>query len=122
MPRLRLFLVPMVVAAAFAGGALSGRIFARDAHAESRPTTATEYYVPADGLVFRGADGKTIARLSSDVNGGVLELYTAQEQPGARLRTAGVMGAADFGASASQPAPAAPPAPRVTTNRRDLGS
>jgi hypothetical protein len=122
MPSKRLFLVSALVVSAFAGGALSSRVFAGDARADARPTTAT-IYVPADGLVFRSPEGKTIARISSDASGGVLELYNEKEQPGARLRTGGVTGSADFGSSAAQPAPQQPQGPvgpRVV-NRKDLG-
>ncbi len=98
----------LVTVSGFAGGAVSGRIFApREALAQSRALTTT-INVGSQGLLFRGPDGRVIARLSSDpVQGGVFELYNASEQPGARLRAAALTGTLDVYPTS---APIAPPA------------
>ena|ERR1700730_14366102 len=58
----------------FAAGALSQRLWLRDARAQATSAAST-IFVPWEGLVFRTPDGRAIARLSRDANGGVLELY-----------------------------------------------
>jgi hypothetical protein len=101
------FLATLVTLSGFFGGALSGRVFApREALAQGRPLTTT-INVGQQGLLFRAADGRVIARLSSDpTQGGVFELYNASERPGARLRAGALTGTLDVYPSA---APIAPP-------------
>jgi hypothetical protein len=126
-------LVAVVAVAGFAGGVLSGRLFApREALAQSRPVTTT-INVGEQGLLFRGPDGRVIARLSSDpIQGGIFELYNASEKPGARLRAAALTGSLDVFPSAApiappQVTPVAPVAPAVSpvarnaSHGRDLG-
>jgi hypothetical protein len=86
-----------------------------EARADARPSTAT-IYVPPEGLVFRGADGRSIARLSSDASGGVFELYNAQEQPAAKLRASTFTGTIDLAAPRTQKEQ-----PPPTLGRKDLG-
>jgi hypothetical protein len=57
----------------------------RPSHAGADPSTAS-IVVPRGGLAFRTPEGKVLARLSSDTEGGVLELYDAHEQPTAAWR------------------------------------
>ena len=82
--------------ATFAAGAVSHRLLLRDARAQASPPSTI--YVPWEGLVFRTPDGRAIARLSRDANGGVLELY--DDRHAARFG-AGAMGLSHPGARES---------------------
>ncbi len=62
-------LVP-VCAVTLACGAASSQ---RDVCAQS--PAASTVYVPAEGLVFRDADGRPLARVVRGPHGGALELY-----------------------------------------------
>jgi hypothetical protein len=119
-PSQLVLLASLVTVSGFFGGALSGRVFApREALAQSRPLTTT-INVGLQGLLFRDADGRVIARLSSDpMQGGIFELYNANEKPGARLRASALTGTLDVFPSAApiQPPPLAP-APAIA---RDMG-
>jgi hypothetical protein len=122
-PSQLLFLATLVTLSGLLGGALSGRVFApREALAQGRPLTTT-INVGQQGLLFRGPDGRVIARLSSDpTQGGVFELFNANEQPGARLRASALTGTLDVFPSS---APVAPPSlPSVSPSpaiSRDMG-
>jgi hypothetical protein len=109
-------LASLLALAAFSGGLVSGAVWhGREAHAQERPVTTTINVGP-QGLVFRGPEGKAIARLSADpVQGGVFELFNAQELPGARMRAAVFTGTVDVLPSA---APAGGGTPAIA---RDLG-
>jgi hypothetical protein len=86
-PKQFVALASLVTVAGFLGGAASNQIFGeREVRAEDRSAVST-MYVPSHGLVFRGHDGRMIARLSSDASGGVFELFDANEQPGARIHS-----------------------------------
>jgi hypothetical protein len=78
----------LVVAAAFAAGALSQHLGAREARAQQTNPGPSTIYVPTDGLIFRGIDGKAIARLSHDSRGGVFELYDEKEAVATRVPAA----------------------------------
>lgn len=79
-------LAALVVVSGFAGGLVSERLLhTSDAAAQERPTTTT-IFVGQSGLVFRGPDGRALARVGGDGSGGYLDLYNAKEQPAARLR------------------------------------
>jgi len=83
--RVRLPIVVLTAVAAFGAGALSSRFVERDAKAQPAGPSAA-VYVPADGLTFRAVDGRVIARLGYDKNGGTFEVYDARERPTASLR------------------------------------
>src|SRR5260370_15129299 len=74
----------LAVVSAFAGGLVAAHVWPRHASAEPIGSTST-IYVPADGLVFRGLDGKPIARLARDAHGGFLELYDDRRASAARF-------------------------------------
>ncbi len=76
--RLGLFSV-LALVSAFLAGVASQRWLLRDARADSMMSTST-IYVPSSGLVFESLDGKPIARLSRDAQGGVFELYDGRQQ------------------------------------------
>ena len=82
---LRLPVALASVALAFTGGLASARWLIPDAHAQAMPLAST-VYVPSDGLAFRSFDGRIVARLSYDSEGGSFELYDQHEQPAARVR------------------------------------
>jgi hypothetical protein len=87
-------LAAIVAVSGFGGGIVSGRLFAvNEAQAQGRLPTSID--VGAGGLVFRGPNGRVIAKLSSDASGGVFELFNANEQPGARLRANSFSGGFD---------------------------
>lgn len=88
-------LAAIVAVSGFGGGIVSGRIFqVGDARAQERSTTGS-INVGRAGLVFRGPNGRIIAKLSSEASGGVFELFNANEQPGARMRAASFAGGFD---------------------------
>lgn len=110
-----------VLTAGVVGGALSALVFgARPSWADGGRPTTSAIHVPAEGLVFRGQDGKAIARLTSDASGGVLELYNRDEQPAARMKTSGFSGSMDLGGCPTVVAPASTVKPALNA-RRDLG-
>jgi hypothetical protein len=63
------------LALAFGMGVASQHLGVREAHAQPAPAMAATVYVPGDGLMFKTADGRPLARLSRDASGGVFELY-----------------------------------------------
>jgi hypothetical protein len=63
----------IAVLAVFASGFGAAHALERSAHGAGLPPATV--YVPADGLAFRAADGRTIARLGYDANGGFFEVY-----------------------------------------------
>lgn len=101
---MRTHLLPALfaVAAAFAGGLLSPRLFERAAHAE--PSNAsTTVYVPSEGLTFRTFDGRVVAKLSYDERGGIFDVYRDAGQPSARSQSAPLSHRAPSTAIASSP-------------------
>lgn len=89
-------LVGVVAASGVVGGALSNRVFsARDARAQESSSSAT-LSVPPEGIVFKSAAGKTVARVVSSDAGGSLELYDAREQIAARIGASPQGGALDL--------------------------
>jgi hypothetical protein len=80
---LRALLGCVTVCAAFAGG-VAFEHFGRDANAQSAGISTL--YVPPGGLVFRGMDGRPLARISQDAHGGALELYDERREVAARLQ------------------------------------
>jgi hypothetical protein len=109
-----LVLGSIVLCGGIVGGALGARFLGpSDARADDRPTTST-IYVGDQGLVFRNHSGRAIARLKSDMNGGVLEIFDASEQPRTRLRTTGLEVSMPSSPVPLQPLPVAPPPPPVT--------
>jgi hypothetical protein len=105
-------LAAIVAVSGFGGGVVSGRLFAvRDANAQAR-SPASSINVAASGLLFRGPDGRVIARLSSDAGGGVFELFDAHEQLGARMRASSFAGGMEVYPTA-RAAPIAIPAPNA---------
>lgn len=85
--RSRLTLLAMAMAAGVAGAAISQAVSSRVARAQPQSSIST-IYVPSDGLLFRSLDGRPIARLTRDVNGGLLELYDERDEPATRLSSA----------------------------------
>ncbi len=62
--------------------------------------------VPEHGIVFRASSGKALARVRSDVTGGIVEVLDAREQVAVRLRATPSGGAVELGSprAASRPA------------------
>ncbi len=83
--QVRLPFVILTVVAAFAGGVGTSHLLEREARAQSGAQPAS-VYVPAEGLAFRGVDGRIIARLSYDGHGGAFEVYDNRERPAGALR------------------------------------
>ncbi len=77
-------LAALVVVAGFAGGAASNALLAPRS-AEAQLPSETHVMVPEQGIAFRNNQGKIVARIASDPNGGRLDLYDAHEQPGVSL-------------------------------------
>jgi hypothetical protein len=75
--RTRILVVGVIVAAAIG--------LWRPTKAGADPSTAS-IVVPPGGLTFRTPEGRVLARLSSDTDGAVLELYDAHERPTAAWR------------------------------------
>jgi hypothetical protein len=73
----------VTVCLAFVGG-VAFEHFGREAKAQSGGVSTI--YVPLGGLVFRGMDGKPLARISEDSHGGALELYDDRREVSARLQ------------------------------------
>jgi hypothetical protein len=95
--------VPLVVLAALVGGFAGARFTPHDAHAQSL-ALGSNFYVPADGIVFRNFQGKVVARLAHDSHGGIFELYDENEQVRARVRP-------ESNAPAAAPTPSRTPIP-----------
>jgi hypothetical protein len=84
---------------AFTAGALGGvvsSIALGEAHAAPGEVTVP---VPADGVVFRAADGRAILRIESDRAGGVLEVLDSRERVAVRLRATPNGGVVELGPS-----------------------
>jgi hypothetical protein len=117
-------LAAIVAVSGFGGGLVSGRVFAvPEAHAQGAWTT-TSINVGGAGLVFRGPDGRVIAKLSSDASGGVFELFNAHEQPGARMRATSFSGVMEVLPPPRAPLAVPPPNPyarQATAAAVDLG-
>lgn len=77
-------LISVAGLSAATGSALGHWGWPRDARAQSQSSVST-VLVPPGGLVFRSPEGRTIARLSRDESGGVIELYDNDEQVVSRL-------------------------------------
>jgi hypothetical protein len=119
-------LAAIVAVSGFAGGVVSERVFAvknaraqeaaHEAHEHGSMTPMTSINVGSAGLVFRGPNGRVIAKLSSEATGGVFELYNANEQPGARLSASSPNGDIDLLARdpIRVPSPNAPPGRDMT--------
>jgi hypothetical protein len=80
----RALLWSLTVCAAFVGG-IAFEHFGRQANAQSGGISTI--YVPPGGLVFRGMDGKPLARISEDSRGGTLELYDDRREVSTRLQS-----------------------------------
>jgi hypothetical protein len=84
----------IALAASFVAGVIVARCGGvREARAQP---AAASIIVPPQGLVFRSTDGRALARLASDADGGVFELYDAREQVAARLRVGSATGALEI--------------------------
>jgi hypothetical protein len=103
----RLNVLPIALAAAIGGAAVSHVFSGRSAHAQPQASIAT-IYAPPDGIIFRSLDGRPIARLARDVHGGILELYDEHDEVATRL-------SGDEPRIVRPSAPAAPAAARVFT-------
>ena len=115
-------LAAIVAVSGFGGGVVSGRLSSvTEARAQGRSMTSVD--VGASGLVFRGPNGRVIAKLSSDAGGGVFELFDANEQPGARMRAASFSGGFDVmpRAPIAIPVPASPDPPPTSIMAWDPG-
>jgi hypothetical protein len=84
--RLRCKTICAVALASFAlGVALTSNGSQGVACAQSRPLPAMTVQLPPEGLVFIGPNGRAVARLVGEANGGQLELFDAQEHVAVRL-------------------------------------
>ncbi|HZU83585.1 MAG TPA: hypothetical protein VE987_11735 [Polyangiaceae bacterium] len=86
------FAIAGALVAAFAAGAAWHAVWPRAARAQATASPSS-VYVPAEGLVFRTADGRPLARLWRGPKGGVFDLYDDNGAAATRL-SAGVIGAA----------------------------
>ncbi len=69
-------ILTLTVVAAFIGGAASSRLFtAQIVEAQKAAPKQNIVIVPADGLIFKTAAGKAVARMDSDSAGGRFGLY-----------------------------------------------
>ena len=84
--QVRLPFAILALVAAFGGGVASSRLIEGEARAQAAPQQAS-VYLPAEGLAFRSADGRIVARLSYDARGGAFEVYDNHERPAAALRS-----------------------------------
>jgi hypothetical protein len=87
-------LVGTVAVASALSAAFTTAWLGRDAHAQ--PAGATVILVPAQGIVFRGANGRVVARLRGDAFGGALELLDAREDVAVRLQATAAGGTIDL--------------------------
>src|SRR5712691_1076680 len=78
--RVRHLLIVAVAITAGVFGGLISRVLARQ-QPESGTIRAREIVVSDGGLVVRSAQGKLIAKLAADENGGFLLVYGNKEQP-----------------------------------------
>src|SRR5579872_805804 len=101
--RSRLKLFALAMAAGVAGAAMFQALSSHVARAQPQSSIST-IYVPADGLLFRSLDGRPIARLTRDVNGGLLELYDERDEPATRLSSADLHGGLRVNAPPTTPA------------------
>jgi hypothetical protein len=95
----------VAVAIAFGSGLAASRLLEREALAQSGASSST-VFVPADGLAFRAFDGRIVAKLSYDSQGGTFELYDDGQQPAASFRTSSGPSAAKLPAGTFGSAPA----------------
>ena len=78
-------LAVVAFAAGAAGGTWSSVLIGK---ARAEVADEIELRVPERGLVFRASSGKALARVRSDVTGGIFEVLDAREQIAVRLRAA----------------------------------
>jgi hypothetical protein len=83
--QVRLPFAILALSAAFAGGVATSQVIEREARAQSGAQSAS-MYVPVEGLAFRGADGRVIARLSYDARGGAFEVFDNHERAAIAMR------------------------------------
>jgi hypothetical protein len=62
--------------------------------------------VPEQGLVFRASSGKALARVRSEVTGGIVEVLDAREQVAVRLRATPNGGVVELGSPRAPSRPA----------------
>lgn len=93
---------------AFCGGVAGSIASSGAVKTASADGAAITIPVPPEGVVFRTPAGRVVARLRTDVTGGVFEVLDARERVAVRLRATGGGGAVELGHGSG--AGAVPPA------------
>ena len=83
--QVRLPFAILALSTAFAGGIATSHLIEREARAQAGGASAS-VYVPAEGLAFRAADGRVIARVSYDSRGGAFEVFDNRERVAVAMR------------------------------------
>ena len=74
-------MLALVAIMSITGGAMATRVFAVQSPRASQVSLGNEVVVPADGLLFKTSEGKTVAKLAADKDGGFFFIYNDMGKP-----------------------------------------